>query len=96
MASALELAPVWGTRYDIPRMAVDFDAVRANAAEQGIILQEVAIMYEGLTDEEMLTLAARGLIGRSLGRPGALPGKFMAEGEALFPDKAVGVHYLGD
>jgi len=25
----------------------------------------------------------------------ALLGKFAAEGEALFPDKAVGVHYLG-
>jgi len=76
-------------------MAVDFDAVRANAAEQGIILQEVAIMCEGLTDEEVRILTDRGLVGVSLGRPGALLGKFTAEGEALFPQKAVGVHYLG-
>jgi hypothetical protein len=76
-------------------MAVDFDAVRANAADQGILLQEVAIMYEGLTDEEILTLAARDLVGVSLGRPGALLGKFTEDGQALFPHKAVAVHYLG-
>lgn len=77
------------------RMAVDFDAVRRNAADQGLILQEIAIMYEGLTDEEVQTLTERGLVGVALERPGALLGKFTSDGEALFPHKAVGIHYLG-
>jgi hypothetical protein len=75
-------------------VAVDFDAIRANAAAEGIILQEIAIMYEGLTDEEVQTMTALGLVGMHLGRPGALLGKFTSTGEALFPHKAVGVHYL--
>ena len=41
-------------------------------------------------------MTERGLVGVPLGRPGALLGKFTADGEALFPSKAIGVHYLGD
>jgi hypothetical protein len=52
-------------------------------------------MYEGLTDEEVQTLTERGLVGVALERPGALLGKFTSDGEALFPHKAVGIHYLG-
>jgi hypothetical protein len=76
-------------------MAVDFAAVRANADKQGIDLQEIAICYENLTEEEARVLTTRNLIGKDLGRAGAVLGKFTSSGEALFPDKAVGVLYLG-
>jgi hypothetical protein len=76
-------------------MAVDFDAVKRNAAAQDILLQEVAIVYKGLTDEEVRVLTKRGLVGVPLGKEGELLWKFTPEGETLFPDKAVGVHYLG-
>jgi hypothetical protein len=76
-------------------MAVDFDAIRANAADQGIILQEVAIVYEDLTDEEMLTPAARGLVGASVGRARGAAGKVHGIRRGTFPPQGRGVHYLG-
>jgi hypothetical protein len=74
-------------------MAVDFDAVRESVAEQGLNLQGVIILYEGLTDSEWLELSARGL-GRGAGRPGARLGRFTDDGQVLFPEKAVSVHTL--
>jgi hypothetical protein len=75
-------------------MPVDFRAVRATADHDGIDLQEVAIHYENLTEEEMKLLRARNLVGKELG-PGSILGKFTSSGEALFEDKATGVLYLG-
>jgi len=64
-------------------MAVDFDAVKKNAVEQGLDLQGITILYEGLTDSELLELSARGL-GRGAGRPGAWLGRFTEDGRVLF------------
>jgi hypothetical protein len=67
-------------------MPVNFEAVKKNAAEQGLDLGRIAIQ----TDQEMLDLSARRL-GRAAGRPGAWLGTFTEDGEALFPAKAVAV-----
>jgi hypothetical protein len=71
-------------------MAVDFDEVRKNVAEQGLDLGGIAILYEGLTDGELFELSDRGL-GRGAGRPGAWLERFTEDGQALFPTKAVAV-----
>jgi hypothetical protein len=77
-------------------MAVDFEAVRRNAAIQGLDLQEIAIIYEGLSEEELQTLEACGLVGRHLEARGSVLGRFTKDGEALFPTKAAGVLTLSD
>ncbi len=74
-------------------MAVDFDEVRKTVAEDGLDLRGVGILYEGLTDKELLELSALGL-GRAVGRPGAWLGRFTEDGQALFPTKAVAVFTL--
>jgi len=51
-------------------MALNFEAVRKSVAKQGLDLQGIMILHEGLTDAESLELSARGL-GRGAGRPGA-------------------------
>lgn len=75
-------------------MAVDFDAVRATAQADGINLGEVAIVYKGLTAEQVRTLTERGLVAAHLEWPGSLLGKFTPEGEALFPEQADSVSWL--
>lgn len=67
-----------------PPLGVEIlDAVRANAALDGISLREIAIKYENLTVDEVQDMDRRGLIGR-----------FADDGEALFPAKATAVFHL--
>jgi len=51
----------------------------------------VVILYEGLTDTDLLELSARRL-GRSAGPSGAWLGRFPDDGQALFPETAVSAH----
>jgi hypothetical protein len=74
---------------------VDFDAVRKNAAAEGIDLSFVAIKYEGLTVDELDTLKARGRFAKDLG-PGRVLGSFGDDGVPLFPEKATAVFLLGE
>jgi len=73
-------------------MAVDFDAVRKNAKEQGVPLAEIAIIYENLTTDEIATLKQQRLLTHD---EGATLGRFMADGRVMFPEKATGVLSLG-
>ena len=75
-------------------MCLDFDEIRRNAQEQGVNLQEIAIVYAGLTDDQIETLNAKGLLVKNLGNGGGM-GKFDAKGEVLFAEMAVQVLYLG-
>lgn len=73
-------------------MPVDFDAVRRNAAKQGLSLSEVSIFYEGLTEEEIASLDACGLIVSRT--PKVLVAKFAPDGSVMFPEKSVAVYSL--
>ena len=75
-------------------MCLNFDEIRQNAQEQGVNLQEIAIVYKGLTDNQIETMNAKGLLVQKLGNGGGI-GKFSAEGEVLFAEMAVQVLYLG-
>jgi hypothetical protein len=75
-------------------MPVDFEAVRRNAAEQGVDLQEITIKYEGLTAEELSRLEAHQEVTHRTGSGNVLA-KFPVEGKPLFPHKAAAVFSLG-
>ena len=75
-------------------MVVDFDSVRKNAAEQGIDLSKIAILYEGLTASEILSLEEAGCVAYKAEK--CVIGKFTKEGREMFGTKAVGVYYPGD
>lgn len=62
--------------------AVDFDAVRKNAAEQGVELRFITIKYENLTDDETDELTHKGLLTHSI-KPGTALGRFMDNGESF-------------
>ena len=74
------------------RERVDIEAVKQNALAQGIALREIAIQYVGLTDMEKLALAEMNLITHD--SADSVIGRFTESGDALFPEKIVGVIYL--
>ena len=73
---------------------VDFDAVKRNAADDGIPLSEIAIKYERLTASEFAELERQGLLTHALPDGGSALAKFATNGDALFPAKAVAVLHL--
>ena len=70
----------------------DIETVKRNAAEQGVPLSEIAIFYDGLTDDEKDFMREHNLITHSNGS--IVTAKFTNGGEALFPDKIKGVYSL--
>lgn len=72
---------------------VNIEAVKRNAAAQGIVLQEIAIFYAGLTDAEKSLMQEQNLLKQDNGN--IVIATFTNSGEALFPEKIKGVHYLG-
>ena len=73
-------------------MGVDFDAVRANAAKEGIPLNEIAIVYRNLTEIEIAQMQEFCLITHP--SEDSVIAKFMEDGTAMFPGKAEAVLYL--
>ena len=73
--------------------AIDVEAVKRNAAEQGIALREIAIFYTGLTSTEKLVMQERNLLKYESGDTDVA--EFTDSGEALFCEKITGFHYLG-
>jgi hypothetical protein len=71
---------------------IDVEAVKRNAAEQGVRLSEVAIFYDGLTDDEKDFMREQNLITHDNG--GSVIAKFTNAGEALFQQKIKGFHSL--
>lgn len=71
---------------------VDFAAVKRNASEQGVPLDSIAIMYEGLSRGEVKTMRKLSLITHEGGK--GVIAKFPTDGNPLFPEKATGIHYL--
>ena len=71
----------------------DIEEVKRNALAQGIVLQEIAILYEGLDTAERQTLAALKLL--KFETTTALAATFTEDGKALFPSKITGAYYLG-
>jgi hypothetical protein len=72
---------------------VNIEAIKKNASEQGIPLSEIAVIYDGLTDEEKNLMRAQQLITHENGAVAIA--RFSGSGEVLFPSKVKGVHYLG-
>jgi hypothetical protein len=72
--------------------AVDVDLVKQNALAQGIALQEIAILYVGLNEDEKQVLRALNLLRIESGD--TVIATFTNDGDALFPKKITGVHYL--
>lgn len=74
---------------------VNFDLVRENAGKQGVDLQAIAILYAGLTEEELESLKNEGLLTHSAPDTGTAIGRFRGDSSVAFPEKATAVHYLG-
>jgi hypothetical protein len=74
-------------------LSVDFKKVIKNAQDQGIDLQEIAIQYEDLTDEEINLLGNHQVITNNSGS--TVLAKFPLEGMPILQTKAKYVHYLG-
>jgi hypothetical protein len=73
-------------------MTPDYDEIRRNAALEGISLSEIAILYRGLTEDEILAMESRGLVARKSGD--TLIGRFSEDGSVMFPEKSTGVIHL--
>jgi hypothetical protein len=74
------------------RHGVDFAEIVKNAADQGIDLNEITLIYEDVSDEELIALQSHNLVATRTAR--CVLGKFNKEGLALFPDKVTGVYSL--
>ena len=73
---------------------VDFEAVKSNAAAQGVDLQEIAIKYENLTADELSELKSHQKVTHKLSE-GSVLAKFPEVGEPLFQEKATAVLSFG-
>ena len=71
---------------------MDIDAVKRNAAEQGISLSEIAIFYRDLTEIEKQIMQSENVIVSDSGA--VTIAKFTSAGEALFPEKISGFNCL--
>jgi hypothetical protein len=71
----------------------DFDVIRTNAANDGISLAEITIMYEGLTSFELEQMRQAGLIVNQNNL--IVLGRFTNDGNVMFPEKTTGVMRLG-
>ena len=71
---------------------VDIGLIKRNAEAQGIALQEIALLYVGLTEEEKEILKSINLLKYEAGN--AVMATFTDTGDALFPEKITGAHYL--
>lgn len=74
-------------------MAVNFAEISKNAADQGVNLAELAIVYEDLSRRELKKMNEAGLLAKELGN-GKCLGRFATDGTAMFESKATGVLYL--
>ena len=72
--------------------SVDIDRVKRNALAQGIVLQEIAILYVGLDETEKNVLKVLNLLKNE--SENTVIATFTADGDALFREKIAGVHYL--
>lgn len=70
----------------------DLEKVMQNAREQHIELQQIALIYENLTDNEIAQMEAACLVRSRSG--GQVLGTFTADGAAIFADKIVSALYL--
>ena len=77
-----------------PVVGLDFDEIRRNAQSQGIVLSQIAIVYDGLNDDQLEFLNFNGLLVNDLGN-GRATGRFARNGEVFFAEMAVQVLYLG-
>jgi hypothetical protein len=71
---------------------IDVDAIKGNAAAQGVPLSAIAIFYNGLTDDEKDLMREQNLLTHENG--GSVIAKFTNRGDVLFPEKATGVYSL--
>ena len=71
---------------------VDIDVIKRNAAEQGIPLSDVAIVYQGLTDAEKNCMRVQNLITHDNGE--IVIAKFTGSGEVFYSFKIKSVLYL--
>lgn len=75
-------------------MPLDFEEIRKNADEQGISLTEIAIVYEGLSAEQVRGLKDHELLVENLA-DGSCLGRFASDGSVLYPELATRVLTLG-
>ena len=72
---------------------VDIEVIKRNAVAQHIALQEIAIVYAKLTDDERVCLQKSNLVKYENGD--IVIATFPQSGIALFPEKIKGAHFLG-
>ena len=71
---------------------VDIAVVKNAAMEQGIPLSEIALIYQGLTEEEISRLLEKGLVAYQT--EARVIAKFDDDGNALFPEKITETYTL--
>ena len=71
---------------------IDIEAIKRNAKSQGIVLQQIALLYAGLSDDEKSQLRALNLLKIEAGN--TTIATFDDAGDALFPEKITGAEYL--
>ena len=79
--------------HELVEEAFDIEKVKKNAIAQGIVLQQIAILYADLDETENQTLTALNLLKFKTEK--AVAATFTEDGEALFPSKIIGAYYMG-
>ena len=74
-------------------VVVNFAEISKNAADQGVNLAEITIVYGGLSSRQISKMKEAGLLVQNLGS-GKCFGRFAKDGTALFESNAVSVLYL--
>lgn len=75
-------------------MGLDFAEIIKNARLQGIPLEQISIVYEGLSKDQIAFMAGQALLVTDLANGGCI-GRFGADGFVAFPERATSVLYLG-
>lgn len=77
----------------LPEQSVDLDAVRENATLEGIPLSEIALFYQGLSEDDANALRTAGVLKEFYDGHRAL-GTFCPDGSVVLSEKVTGAHYL--
>ncbi len=72
---------------------VDFDSINKHIKEEGLDINIIRIIYDGLTKNERKELEAKQ--GATILKEGEVLARFPSDFNPLYKDKAVGVLYLG-
>lgn len=77
----------------VNRHGLDFAEIVKNADREGVDLNEITLIYEDLSPEELAELKRHNLVAHETAQ--CVLGKFNKEGIPLFHQKVKGIYSLG-